>query len=214
MPFAPLTEPPQAVLLDRDGTLVVDVPYNTDPERVQPIPGVRPALDRLRDAGVPIGIVSNQSGIGRGLITPSQLAAVTARIVRDLGPFDLVVTCAHHPADGCSCRKPAPGMILKACTMLGVLPAKTLMVGDTGADMEAAANAGAEGALIPTPATRPDEIERAPRVFHSLQELVALICGSSLKSSLNQGLVYDRSVPHGLFDDDDGRRAQPPSVTG
>src|SRR6185312_8681525 len=70
---------PHAVLFDRDGTLVVDVPYNGDPARVEPVPGARAALDRLRAAGIPTAVVSNQSGIGRGLLEPAQVEAVNRR---------------------------------------------------------------------------------------------------------------------------------------
>jgi HAD superfamily hydrolase (TIGR01662 family) len=68
------------VLFDRDGTLIVDVPYNGDPARVVPMPGARAALDRLRAAGVRVGVVSNQSGIARGLLTRAQVEAVNARM--------------------------------------------------------------------------------------------------------------------------------------
>src|SRR5207248_650004 len=69
-----------AVLLDRDGTLVSDVPYNGEPNRVEPVPGTRAALDRLRAAGIPLGVITNQSGIARGLLTDDQVHAVNARI--------------------------------------------------------------------------------------------------------------------------------------
>jgi hypothetical protein len=80
-------EPPKAVLLDRDGTLIRDVPYNGDPAKVVPMPGAREALDRLRAAGVRLAVVSNQSGVARGLITPEQVDAVNARVEELLGPI-------------------------------------------------------------------------------------------------------------------------------
>src|SRR5919108_2075722 len=78
---------PEAVLFDRDGTLVVDVAYNGDPARVRPVPGARAALDLLRVAGIPAGVVTNQSGIARGLITTAQAEAVNRRGERLLGPL-------------------------------------------------------------------------------------------------------------------------------
>ena len=75
------------VLFDRDGTLVVDVPYNGDPDLVEPVPGALDALRRLRDAGVALGIVSNQSGVARGLLTAAQVRAVNRRVVELLGRF-------------------------------------------------------------------------------------------------------------------------------
>ena len=106
-PSATPAVPPAAVLLDRDGTLVEDVPYNGDPDRVRPLPGVRAALDRLRAAGVPLAVVSNQSGIARGRLTRAQVDAVNARVEALLGPLGPWLVCPHGPDDGCACRKPA-----------------------------------------------------------------------------------------------------------
>src|SRR4051794_23975281 len=108
-----------AVLFDRDGTLVHDVPYNGDPDLVEPMPGAREALDRLRAAGLRLGVVTNQSGIARGMFTAEDMGRVHARIEELLGPFDTWQVCPHDDADGCSCRKPAPGMVLAAADALG-----------------------------------------------------------------------------------------------
>src|SRR2546423_6086689 len=86
-----------AALLDRDGTLVEDVPYNGDPAAVRPLPGVRAALDRLRAAGLRLAMVTNQSGIARGLLTDDEVRAVNARVEELLGPFDAVLYCPHGP---------------------------------------------------------------------------------------------------------------------
>src|SRR5215217_7564420 len=134
---------PDLVLFDRDGTLVHDVPYNGDPDRVRPVDGAREALDRLRARGVRVGVVSNQSGVARGLITPEQVDACMARLAELLGPFDTVQVCPHGPDDGCTCRKPAPGMVKAACAELDVEPGRCVVIGDIGADVEAAAAAGA-----------------------------------------------------------------------
>src|SRR5690606_37487211 len=106
---------PELVLFDCDGTLIRDLPYNRNPDRVTPVPGAAAALRRLRAAGALTGVVTNQSGVGRGLISRAELAAVRARVVQLLGPFDVWRYCPHHPDDGCACRKPAPGMIFSAC---------------------------------------------------------------------------------------------------
>src|SRR3954454_23791314 len=97
---------PDLVLFDRDGTLVHDVPYNGDPDLVRPVDGAREALDELRTRGVRIGLISNQSGVGRGLLTLEQVEAVNARLGELLGPFDTVQVCPHF-GDGCACRQPA-----------------------------------------------------------------------------------------------------------
>lgn len=151
-----------AVLFDRDNTLVRDVPRLDDPDLVVPMPGVREALDLLRSAGLKVGVVSHQSAIGFGFTTRGRAQAVDARIQRLLGPFDTWQTCCHTPADGCGCRKPAPGLILAAARDLGVSPNRCVMVGDLGTDLQAAAAAGATGLLVPTGQTCVAEVASAP----------------------------------------------------
>jgi histidinol-phosphate phosphatase family protein len=152
---------PRAVLFDRDGTLIHDVPYLADPNGVVPVAGAREALDRLRAEGVPVGVISNQSGVARGLIEPAELAAVNARVDRLLGPFDTWQVCPHHDADGCPCRKPAPAMVTTAAKDLGVDPSECVVIGDIGADVQAALRAGARAVLVPTAVTRASETAHA-----------------------------------------------------
>jgi histidinol-phosphate phosphatase family protein len=166
---------PEAVLLDRDGTLLVDVPYNGEPAAVEPLPGVPAALQRLRAAGCRLAVVSNQSGIGRGWITCAQVAAVNRRMSELLGPFDAVLVCPHIEAAGCECRKPRPGLLRAALGRLGVPAARAAMIGDIGADVEAAAAAGMRGVLVPTVVTRPAEIEAASEVADDLAGAVDLL---------------------------------------
>ena len=109
----------RAVLFDRDGTLVHDVPYNGDPAKVPAVDGAKVVLGRLRTAGVKVGVISNQSGIGRGVLNNDQVLAVNERIEGELGPFDGWQFCPHIAADGCSCRKPLPGMVLAAALRMG-----------------------------------------------------------------------------------------------
>jgi HAD superfamily hydrolase (TIGR01662 family) len=149
------------VLFDRDGTLVVDVPYNGDPTRVEPVDGARPALDALRRAGIRLGVVSNQSGVARGLLSHAQVGSVNRRLDELLGPFETIVVCPHGPDDGCDCRKPQPGLIDWAASSLGVEPEECVVVGDIGADVDAAVAAGARAVLVPTVVTRPSEVEAA-----------------------------------------------------
>ena len=139
---------PAALLCDRDGTLVTDVPYNRDPALVEPLPGVAAALDRARAAGVRVGIVSNQRGVARKLITEAELRAVNARVEQLLGPFAAVCCCEHDVADRCRCRKPGPGLVLRAAAMLGVSPAECVVVGDAWSDVGAARSAGAMAILL------------------------------------------------------------------
>jgi D-glycero-D-manno-heptose 1,7-bisphosphate phosphatase len=144
---------PLAVLFDRDGTLVVDVPYNGDPELVVPMPGAREAVDLVRAAGLPIGVVTNQSGIGRGIVTGEQVAAVNAAVDALFGGFDVWRICPHAPDAGCDCRKPAPGLVLQAAAALGVPPERTVVIGDSRTDVGAAHAAGGRGVLVPTEGT-------------------------------------------------------------
>jgi histidinol-phosphate phosphatase family protein len=164
-----------AVLFDRDGTLVVDVPYNGDATRVEPVPGARPALDRLRAAGLKLGVVTNQSGLARGLFTAGEMAEVHARMQDLLGPFDTWQVCPHDDGARCRCRKPAPGLIHAAAAALGTTPERCIVVGDIGRDMTAAAAAGAAGILVPTRVTLAEEIAAAPAVAGDLTAAVDLI---------------------------------------
>ena len=170
---------PAAVLFDRDDTLIVDVPYNGDPSRVRPMPGARAALDRLRAAGVPVGLVSNQSGVARGLISPAQVEAVNRRVEELLGPLDAVVYCPHGPGDGCACRKPQPGLVFEAAARLGVEPDRCAVVGDIGSDVGAAQAAGARAILVPTGRTRAEEIDGAPEVAPDLGAAVDRLLGDA-----------------------------------
>lgn len=167
--------PLAAILFDRDGTLVRDVPYNGDPALVELLPGVPAALARTRAAGLRTGLVSNQSGIGRGLVTAAQVHAVNARVLELVGGLDTVQVCPHTADAGCDCRKPAPGMVLAAARELGLDPAACAVLGDIGADVGAAAAAGARGVLVPTPATRQAEVDAAPLVAGSLDEALDLL---------------------------------------
>jgi len=161
---------PEAVLLDQDGTLVVDGPYNGDPERVVPIDGARGALDRLREAGVPLGVISNQSGVARGLLTAE-------RVDELLGTLRAWAYCPHGPDESCSCRKPAPGLVKRAAAQLGTDPSRCVVIGDIGSDVEAARAAGARSILVPTPRTRQEEIDAAPEVATDLGAAVDLLLG-------------------------------------
>jgi histidinol-phosphate phosphatase family protein len=169
---------PEAVLFDRDGTLVADRPGNIDPDRVAAMPGARAAVRRAREEGLAVGVVTNQAAVGRGTMTHAEVEAVNRRVDALLGPFDTWQVCPHAPEDGCRCRKPAPGLITAAAAALGVDPRSCAVVGDVGSDLGAAAAAGARGVLVPTPATRREEILAAPVVAPDLGEAVDLVLGS------------------------------------
>lgn len=166
---------PDLVLFDRDGTLVRNVPYNGDPDLVDPMPGATELLTALRGRGVRTGVVTNQSGVASGLLSLDQVAAVHRRIEDLLGHFDIWQICPHGPLDGCRCRKPEPGLILDACTELRVSPSETVVIGDIGSDVRAAQAAGAHPILVPTPETRREEVEVAPVVAPDLAAVLGLL---------------------------------------
>ncbi len=174
-----MSDRPAAALFDRDGTVVVDVPYNGDPGRVAPVPGAREALDRLRAAGIPVAIVTNQSAVGRGLITEEELHAVNRRVEELLGPFAAWAICPHAPDAGCPCRKPQPQLVRDAAARLGVPEERCVVIGDTGADVEAAQAAGARAILVPTDVTLAEEVEAAPEVASSVGEAVDRILAAT-----------------------------------
>lgn len=163
------------MLFDRDGTLVEDVPYNGEPSLVRPLPGVAAALDLLRARGIRIGVVSNQSGIGCGLLTVAAVDAVHTRLAELLGPFDVLRICPHVAEDRCRCRKPAPGMIVDALAELGVPPFAAALIGDIGADVEAGTAAGVRSILVPNARTRPAEIHAAREVAPDVPSAVDLV---------------------------------------
>lgn len=139
-----------ALFLDRDGTLIVDTGYPRDPDAVVLLDGAAAAL-RALPAEVALVIVSNQSGLARGLITPAEAAAVAARVEERFAAegvrFAGVYTCPHGPDDSCRCRKPEPGMLLDAAAELGLDLARSIIVGDKPSDLEAGARAGCRGGV-------------------------------------------------------------------
>jgi D-glycero-D-manno-heptose 1,7-bisphosphate phosphatase len=130
-----------AVFLDRDGTLIVDVGYPSNPDDVELVEGAAPALTELRSEGFALVVVSNQSGIARGLVSPEQAAAVHERFVEELrrrgATLDDVRYCPHAPDAGCDCRKPAPGMLITAAEDLGLDLSHSFAIGDKLSDVEA-----------------------------------------------------------------------------
>jgi histidinol-phosphate phosphatase family protein len=172
---------PAAVLFDRDGTLIRDVPYNGRPELVEAMPGAVDAVARLRAAGIRLGVVTNQSAVGRGLITAARMEAVNRRVDELLGPFGVWAVCPHDPADGCACRKPEPFLIQLAAVELGVDPADCVVIGDIGSDVAAAHAAGARAILVPAPATRPGETAGVPTAAGLTEAVASLLDGRPLQ---------------------------------
>lgn len=140
------------------------------------MPRAREALTFLRSLNIPTALITNQSGVARGLVTRQQVDAVNARMEELLGvPIGPKLVCPHAPDDGCACRKPAPGLVRQAAAALGVRPEDCAVVGDIGSDMEAARAAGARGVLVATPITRREEVDAAGEVAPDVLSAVRLL---------------------------------------
>lgn len=141
-----------AVFVDRDDTIAPNVPYCSDPADFQLFDGVGPAIARLNQAGLPVVLITNQSGIARGYFTEETLDAIHAKMHRLLGEhgahLDAVYYCPHHPDDGCNCRKPATGMLEQAAEEHGFDLTESVMVGDRLHDVAVAHSVGALGVLL------------------------------------------------------------------
>lgn len=158
-----------AVFLDRDGTIIRDEHYLADPDRVTPIVGASDAIARLRAAGYAIVVVTNQSGLARELITPSQYDAVRVRIDALFGaagaPLDATYMCPHHPSVSgpCDCRKPGLELYTRAARELGLDLPRSVLIGDRWRDIAAAPSLGARGILVPSAVTPAEDVEQSAR---------------------------------------------------
>src|ERR1700747_1089607 len=141
-----------AVFFDRDGTIMEDCDYCSDPRDVKIFPSVQEALLRLKSKGFKLIIVTNQSGIGRGLMTVEQYRAVEAEVVRQVGGdlIDATYFCPDVPGQHSNCRKPAPGMILQAKREHGVDLSRSFFIGDKEIDVECGRNAGVRTIRVQT----------------------------------------------------------------
>lgn len=165
-----------AVFLDRDGTLIHDRRYLADPAGVELIPGAAEAVARLNRAGLPVLLVTNQSGIGRGMFGEAEFravqAATEAALARRGARLDGVWHCPHAPEEGCGCRKPLPGLFLRAAAEAGVDPAASWYVGDRARDVEPGVRLGGRGLLV---GGAGEEAPPGARTVASLAEAVDVI---------------------------------------
>ena len=165
------------VILDRDGVINEErEDYIRSVEQWRPLPGSLEAIARLHQAGLVIAVATNQSGVGRGLMTLAALQAIHDRMCQEIraagGELAGIFFCPHAPTDGCRCRKPAPGLLAQIERKLRLAVAGEYMVGDSLRDLQAAKAAGARPALVRTGFGRATErqLEDAAgtRVFDSL----------------------------------------------
>lgn len=145
------------VILDRDGVLNYEAPagsYVREPAEFRWLPGALEGLALLRRAGVHLSVATNQAGVGRGVMSLAQLAAVHERMQSEAaahgGSLDAILYCPHAPEEECSCRKPAPGLIQAALARSGIPANESIVVGDDERDLEAARRAGVAAVLVRT----------------------------------------------------------------
>ena len=132
-----------AVFLDRDGTLIEDVDYLSSPEQIAVFDRSGDALRLLKECGYVLILISNQSGVGRGIFDEPTLKLINDTMIEKLGGLiDAVYYCPHRPEDNCRCRKPRPGMLLEAAARFDLQLADSLLLGDTPSDLQAAKAAG------------------------------------------------------------------------
>jgi D-glycero-D-manno-heptose 1,7-bisphosphate phosphatase len=179
------------VLLDRDGTINEEIGYVLEPRELRLLPGVGAALGELRGLGLGLVVVSNQSPIGRGLLSWTGLEAIHARLTTLLAAerveLDGIYVCPHRPGEGCGCRKPAPGLALRAAEAHGFDPGESFVVGDHATDVGLGRALGATSILVRTGHGQ-DELEGggaegADAVVADLPEAAVVIAGRVLSGA-------------------------------
>ena len=152
--MAPTTPQRRFVLLDRDGTINVERRYLSDPDQVELLTGALTGLVRMNALGLGLAVVTNQSGVSRGLFDRDRLDEIHQRLKALLATggvtLDGLFVCPHHPDDDCSCRKPKPGLVLQAAAELNFSPAEAFMIGDKECDVELGHRVGAFTILVTT----------------------------------------------------------------
>ncbi|HET6761540.1 MAG TPA: HAD family hydrolase [Gemmatimonadaceae bacterium] len=176
---------PDAVFLDRDGTIMEDAHYIESPDQVRLIPGAAEAVKKINDAKVPAIVVTNQSGIARGIFKPEDYEAVRKHFESLLeargAHIDASYFCPHHPSvtGPCNCRKPATGLFEDAIRDFGLNAARVAYIGDRWRDVVASKKLGGRGIMISSPMTtdedrrkaREDGIETAPSLKDAVEML-------------------------------------------
>jgi D-glycero-D-manno-heptose 1,7-bisphosphate phosphatase len=167
-------------LVDRDGTINEERHHLADPDDVALIPGAAGALVRLRDdLGMGVAIVTNQAEIGRGHLSPERLDAIHARLLelleREGATVDGIFVCPHAPEEGCSCRKPAPGLAMQASERFAFKPAEAIVIGDHARDMGMGRAIGATTVFVRTGHGRDEEAAAVPLADHVADDLAGAV---------------------------------------
>lgn len=199
----------RALFLDRDGTLVHPRHYPTRPEELRIFEGVAPVLQRFQRQGWLIVLITNQSAVARGYLSEGELGYLHACVAADLGQqgvrLDAVYYCPHHPEGSvapynvaCDCRKPAPGMLLRAARELGIDLERSWFVGDILDDVEAGRRAGCRTALVDLGTeAAPDAPLRTPHVVgrNTVHALVAVAAAEGLGVRVGPRYTPQRWAP-------------------
>lgn len=167
----------RAVFVDRDGTIMHDADYCSEPSQVQLFDGAADALRRLKKAGFKIIVITNQSGIGRGFFTEKEYREVEAEVSRQLGNglIDATYFCPDVPGEPSKCRKPAPGMVFQAASEHDVDLSRSFLIGDKEIDAECAHNAGLRAIRVRTGFDKMTEGSCADWVAEDLQAAANII---------------------------------------
>ncbi len=164
------------ILLDRDGTIIVDKHYLSDPEGVELLPGAVEGLKKMQSLGYGLIVLTNQSGIGRGYYSEEDMHAVNRRMEDLLAEhgvkIDKICFCPHAPDQPCTCRKPATGMIEDAAQALPFTPEDSIMIGDKACDVDCGRKAGALSILVRTGKGAKEEAGCADRADYVADDLL------------------------------------------
>ncbi len=174
---AEFQQPRRYVLLDRDGTIIVDRDYLSDPACVELLDGAAEGLRRLSDLGVGLAVLTNQSGVGRGYFDMQAVLRVNERMTALLAHHGVqlagIYICPHAPGDGCICRKPLPGLVAQAAEQLAFDPGEAVVIGDKAADVQLGMAVAARTILVRTGYGRQTEADAGVRPDAVVDNLAA-----------------------------------------
>jgi D-glycero-D-manno-heptose 1,7-bisphosphate phosphatase len=177
---------PRAIILDRDGTIIVDHGYLDDPRKIEFLPGALEGLRQWHALGHPLVVVSNQSGIGRGMLTRSRVLEINARMQELLlaagAPLDAIYFCPHGPSEGCDCRKPQTRLVEEAAAQLGFDPGHAVVIGDKSSDIELGQRLGALTILVSADGRTSDGLPATPDYV-----VAGLLEAARITSQLGEG---------------------------
>lgn len=164
-----------AVFLDRDGTINIDTGYLSDPQQLRLIDGAATAIKQLNEAGIKVIVVSNQSGVGRGVFTNADAVKVNERLVELLAAsgarLDAIYYCPHLPDDGCQCRKPATGLVSDAGRQHAIDIKRSCVIGDKASDIGLGRNLGVKSILVLTGVGKEEQSKLSPPPDYVAQDL-------------------------------------------